>query len=328
MMSAPRGTPGAMPTTALTPGKLVPFEVGPTSHGWHKMEAFAAGCPQEHLYRHVRNIRYRPMGADAPMFMHFAVGILVHVARAQWLNDGYKGQLWLTAMKKFHAEHKKMTGEELPDGAYGIALRTFQAYVAYWTQAMKSKVLAVEYEVKPKKFDAKAPDFVKRGARFDSIERWQGKTWIGELKTSYGGASGVQDMYALHGQPLLAMALWGKEETEKFGDLAGVLLYPVKKATLKDPGKIYPPIPLKKEKYAFALDWFKRDFATWVMQTQLMDWNSRPERRPNCVRPFGPCEYREICLHGRDGTLGYVMEDGSPMHAWKPSPGKEVPPWR
>lgn len=312
----------------LTPGKLIPFDFGPTTHGWHKIEAHAAGCPKEHQFRHVRGIKYRPMGADAPIFMHFAVGALVHVARAQWLNDGYKGQLWVTAMKKYLAVHEKETGEKLPDGAFGVAFKTFKTYVAYWLQAMKPKVLAVEYEIKPKKFDPAQPDFLKRGARLDSIERIHGKTWIGEFKTSFGGASGVQDMYALHGQPLLAMALWGPEETVKFGELEGVLLYPMKKADARQQGKAYPPIQLPIRRYKHALAWFKKDFATWVMQTQMMDWNASPERRMTCVRPFGPCEYREVCLAGRDGALGYVLADGSPLHTWKPSPGKEVPPWR
>lgn len=313
---------------ALTPGQLVPFEAGPSQAGWHKMEAFAAGCPQEHLLRHVRGIKYRPMGADAPIFMHFAVGLLVHHARAQWLNDGYEGQLWVEAMKKFYREYPKVAGEKLPDGCYSIAYRTFQAYVAYWKTAMRAKVLAVEYELKPRGLGPGAPEFLKRGARLDSIERLAGETWVGELKTSYGGSAGVEDMYALHGQPLQTMAFWGPEETEKFGPLAGVLLYPVKKATDKDKGKAYPPVKLRIERYAHALEWFKRDYATWVMQAQLITWNSAPERRPNCNRPYGPCEYRDLCIRGRDGALGYVLADGQPLHTWKASPGREVPPWR
>jgi hypothetical protein len=82
------------------------------------------------------------------------------------------------------------------------------------------------------------------------------------------------------------------------------------------------------ETVSHALTWFRKDFTTWVQQSGLVDWNASPERRLNCMRPYGPCDYRDICTRGRDGSLGYEFEDGTPVLKWKSSPGKEVPPWQ
>lgn len=314
---------------SLTPGKLLSVEaVGPTIAGWHMIEAFAAGCPKEHQFRHIRKIRLKPDGPNAPMMMHFAVGLLFHHMRAQWLNDGYEGKLWKDALEKFYTEYPKLKGaERLPDGCYDIALRTFRSYRAYWKTQMKPRVLAVEYELEPRALTPDAPAWAWRGARLDSIEKWPDGVWIGEAKTSYGGESTVKDFYALHGQPLLAMALWSEKETKKWGPLRGVMLDPMKKADTKQEGKAYPRIKLPLRKYGHALEWFKRSFTDWVMMATSIKYNDDPTRIMHCNRPYGPCDYRELCLFGRDGSLGYEV-DGVPLHAVKPSLGKEVPPWR
>lgn len=290
------------------------------------MEAFAAGCPKEHQFRHVRKVRFAPLGPGAPIRMHFAVGLLFHVARAQWFNDGYDGHLWVTAMKEFIKRYPKETGESLPDGCFDIAFRTFKTFKRYWKLTPKGKVLAVEYELEPRGLTPDAPQWAWRGARLDSIEKWPDGVWIGEAKTSYAGDKGVKDMYALHGQPLLCMALWSDKEVKRFGPLKGVLLDPMKKADAKQNGKAYPRIRLPLRTYGHALEWFKKDFTQWVMMSENVQWNDHVTRIMHCNRSFGPCDFRALCLNGRDGALGYEI-DGEPLHQVKPSKGKEVAPW-
>src|SRR6266853_5934801 len=93
---------GGVPTT-LTPGKLLPFEMGATSKGWHAIESFAAYCPKEYQFDKVRRIRPRNDELERPL----AIGLLLHAARAQWLNDKYQGSLWLIAVKKYAEQWNK-----------------------------------------------------------------------------------------------------------------------------------------------------------------------------------------------------------------------------
>jgi hypothetical protein len=313
----------AVMPAALTPGKLLPFEMGATSKGWHAIESFASYCPKEHQFDKVRKIRPRNDELERPL----AIGLLLHAARAQWFNDGYKGALWLVAIKRYvKAWNKDNPRRPMPNDALPIAERTFTTYVKYWKLLPKPEVLAVEYELKPKVLVKDAPEWTARGARLDSIERYRGGTWIGELKSTSESVNSVSEMYALHGQVLLQLARWGEEETKRFGPLKGVLLDVVKKG-YSDGGKAYPRAAIPLETLKHALQWFKKDFTTWVMQSSLIDWNTSPERRMNCMRPYGPCKYREICSRGRDGAMGFEFEDGTPLLEWKPSAGKEVPPW-
>jgi hypothetical protein len=311
--------------TQMTPGKLLPFEFSRTEKGWSQIESGASRCWKEYQFQEVRGI----IQAGAELAMHFAVGLLLHTARAQWLNDGYKGDLWKAAMRGyFDAYGEKNPRQPMPTRAKLISEKTFEGYIKHWKMLPKPEVLAVEYELKPRALIPGAPEWTWRGARLDSIERWRGHIYVGEMKSTSESANAVTDFYALHGQPLLYMALWSAQEVKRFGPLKGVLYDVVKKATDMDSSRCYPRVPLNIETVSHALTWFRKDFTTWVQQSSLIDWNAAPERRPHCMRPYGPCAYRDICLRGRDGALGFEFKDGTPVLKWKPSPGKEVPPWQ
>jgi hypothetical protein len=310
--------------TKLTPGKLLKLELESTAKGWSNIEPGAAHCWKEYQFARVRRMLLR--GEEVPM--HFAVGLYMHAARAQWLNDKYSGDLWKKQIRAFRdAWDAKYPRRPMPQRALGIAEKTFEGYVKHWKLLPKPEVLAVEYELEPRGLTKEAPEWAWRGARLDSVERWRGNIYIGECKSTSESANAVMDNYALHGQPLLYMALWSKKEVERFGPLKGLLYDVVKKATDTDAARCYPRAVLAVDAVQHALSWFRKDFTTWVMQSSLIDWNASPERRLNCTRPYGPCSYRDICTKGRDGALGYEFEDGTPVIKWKPEPGKEVPPW-
>ena len=225
--------------------------------------------------------------------------------------------------KNFEATEKS----RLHPSAFNVALETFEGYVDYWSKRPTTEVLAIEYPFEPRLLAPNAPEWAKRTARVDSIERWRGKTWIGEAKSTSSAPGRVADTYALHGQILLQMTLWGDDETERFGPLAGVLLDVMVKPQGKKPARGSERIPIELKDCEQALKWFRKDFVTWQMQTAMIDWNATVERRLVCQRNYGPCEFRPLCLRGRAGSMRYALPDGSKLHEWKPSPGKEVPPW-
>ena len=306
----------------MKPGHLLPFTFGATSHGWHAIESFTR-CPKEYQLAKVRGIKPTTGAVPEPL----SVGLLLHAARAQWLNDNYDGDLWQEAIEAYAAEFQAAEQGTLFPGATTTAQRTFKEYVKFWLVRPRTKPLAVEHEIRPRPLSPGAPEWAWRGARYDSIEFLNGKAWIGELKSTSRGVSHVHDQYLLHGQVLLQMALWGEEETKQFGPLGGVLLDVVQKWTPSRPAKAFPRVQLPVAAATSALKWFRKDFATWVMQTHLIDWNTSVERRPVCQRSYGACDYKALCLSGRDGAVQYQLKDGTPLVRWQPSPGQTVPPW-
>lgn len=312
-----------MSVSLLKPGKMVPITMGASRAGWHAIESFIR-CPKEYQFAAVRKVV--PVNVSVPEPL--SVGIHLHAARAQALNDGLRGELWRDAMKlaeRMHAE----AGTPLFPGAIDTATRTFEAWLAFWKLRPRTTVLAVEYELEPRPLAPNAPPWATRGARLDSIEKdpLTGAVWIGEFKSTYDSGSAVSDLYSLHGQVLLQAALWGPEETKKFGTLAGILLDVVKKPRGDERAKAYPRMRLPLHTFAHALRWFRKDFTGWLMQTHLIDWNAAPERRPVCVRKYGPCDFRELCLDGRNGSLKYRLADGRRLVDWKPTPDQRTPPW-
>lgn len=294
----------------------------PTGHsgaGWHAIESFIR-CPKEYQFSAVRKIgQHRPF-IPGPL----SVGLLLHAARAQWLHDERKGELWREAMERYAAKTEAEEGKLSP-GSLSAAAGYFAGYSAYWKVRPVTGVLAIEHYMSPRGISQNAPVWAFRTARYDSIEKWRGKTWIGELKSTSDSGNRLTEQYTLHGQLLLQMALWGEEEDDTFGPLEGVLIDPILKRSAGGAGG--PRIEIRKSECAAALTWFRKDLKTWLMQAQSVDWDAAPERRPNCMRAYGPCEFRGLCLKGRRGANQFVLENGKALVTWTPKPGQSVPPW-
>lgn len=311
------------PATATKRPRLFPMPTGHSGMGWHQIEPFTR-CPKEYQYARVRKIRPHQPCLPEPL----GVGLLLHAARAQWLyDDRAKTSPWREAMHAYakvieNEEHQKLSG-----GAFTIAERHFLGYVDYWSKRPTTKVLAVEHQLELRGLGADFPAWAHRTARLDSIEKHMGKTWIGEAKSTSGSAHQLADTYMLHGQILLQVALWGEKETAQFGPLAGVLIDPIIKSRGKAPSSGAPRIEIPIHTMGHALFWFKRDFKMWVMQASMIDRNSWVERRPVCMRPYGPCSYRDLCLGGRRAANQYVDEHGKALTQWQPSDEQRVEPW-
>lgn len=298
---------------------LLPITVGASEKGWHEIEPFVR-CPQEYKFRRVLQLRQKaPFMADA-----LSTGICVHAARAQWLHDKYKGDDWRRAIAVAVKAHED-AGQPLAPAASAVALDCMQAYVNHWSLRPKPIPLAVEYTIAPRALTPDAPTWTWRSARLDSIERYRGKVWIGECKTTSAHAGQVERRYRLHGQLLLQCALWGDEENQRFGPLAGILLDVIVKPSGKRPAKACARIPVPLSELTPAIEWFKRDFPQWIMQASLIDWNTRPQRRPTACEN---CDFNHICRKGRAGTAGFIFPDGSKVSDWTPTEERTLPPWK
>lgn len=316
----PRNVTLAAPPPATRP-KLFPFHFGATFKGWHQIADFTK-CPKEYQFAKVRGIRQKVPFLSEPL----SIGLLVHAARAQWFYDEKNGDVWREAMVEFYRQSEQQ-GSRLHPDALPIATACFEEYVNHWSIRPTPDVLAIEHELEPRPLVPNAPEWTWRGARLDSVEKWRGKIYVGEMKTTATGQHRVHDIYLLNGQTLLQAALWGPKEVERFGPLEGVLLDILIKPSGRRGPRCAARIALTVAQMAHALSWFRRDFTTWVMQSSLIDWNSTVERRPVCMRSEGPCQFRSVCLKGRAGSNMFVLQDDTPVADWKPKDGQHVPPW-
>ena len=304
--------------------KLFKYPLGHSGLGWHQISSFVE-CPKKYQFQTVRQIglasEYTPD--------YFSYGTLAHGARAQWLMDGRRGDNWKRQIRRL-AERMGEAGEMVDHAVIRDVLRDFQLYTEFWAVRPTTETLAIEHRLDPRGLVPDAPPWLHRTSRFDSVARWQRGTWIEEFKTTATGSKRVQELYSTDGQIFLMMSLWSELEIKKWGELEGVLIYPLVKGRKWKVGA--PPIPIRRKAVLHGLEDFKRDFPFWVMASGTIQWNDRVEkRRTACVGKHGPCPLIEMCTRGRDGAAKYVFTDGpqkgESVMKWKPTQGKEVPPW-
>lgn len=306
--------------------KLLDLPTSSSSAGWHRIQSFVA-CPKEYQFLNVRGLTYQGAFLRSPL----ARGVLIHAARAQWLHDGRSPDSpWQAQMLKTIKDCLLKDKQRINPVDHALAIEDFRGYVSFWSKRPVTKVLAVEYPLHPRGLQPGAPAWAHRTARLDSIELHHGKAWIGECKSTSSSPSRVIDQYALNGQTLLQMALWGPDETAKFGELGGVLFDIIVKSNGSKASRgVFPRAALPVERVSHALAWFRKNFPAWVMQASMIQWNDDvPRNITACMRPHGACDFREMCMKGRDGSSRFVLgETKQSLMKWKPTIGKEVPPW-
>lgn len=304
---------------------------GPTQYGYHHIESMVR-CPKEHQLRQVRQIRMPQRETPS----HFAIGIIMHAGRKLWFARGFRTDDAMWQEIKTEAE-KECEAQKLPVTATSmqLGLRYVTEYIEHWSAFPKPKVKAVEHLVGPVPVTEGAPDAI-RTARLDDVAAYAEAGWancIGEAKTTSASCNEVVRTYELHGQPLLQHVLYRMDAANgaaKLGTAPGTMLDIISKGYGKEKSKFMRAfVPVTQ----FAIDWFVRDMAATVRESNKMTWNTEARRvTTSCVRAVsgrvGGCEFKQLCLHGANATGRYVMgPNGDSLKSWKPSPERAVAPW-
>lgn len=304
---------------------------GATKAGWHAIEAFLR-CPKEYQLKHVRGL-YQPRESTPD---HFAVGGLFHAGRARWFASKFDTSHATWELVRTAIQHEAQINKlPVSIGAEQKALILMEAYVEFWSVRPKPRPVACEYLLGPSPLlKGEHSEAFKRTARLDDVSYYPeagGRLCIGEAKTTSTSVADTASEYDLHGQPLMQLALWVTSENgeAQHGPVAGFVLdVAVKGYGEKKPsfGRIVVPIP------AFALQWYVHSMLHYVRQSKQVEWDTEvPRNTSQCTRLKGrgrvPCDFRELCKHGRSAALNYVMEGGKQLTAHVPEEGRRRMPW-
>lgn len=303
-------------------------EGGPSGLGWSEIETYFR-CAKEDQLAHVRKIT-KPT-TQVPDY--FAVGAFLHAGRARWFADAFSlsDETWQRMIADIDKSRSDMP---LPvsEVAYSDALRFLQEYVEHWSIREKPKIVAVEHMLGPTKLGEEG--WSERTARLDDFgfyPEFGGKLAIGECKTTSGSISDVANQYTLHGQPALQHILWAKapQGEATYGQSTGMVLDVIKKGY---GGKRCEFARIPVDVTQQARDIVKRELLLAMDARRRMTWDSDVPRNPTaCTRLIGKarvaCQYRDICLYGKAGSIGYITADGKPLSSWSQSEGQLVAPW-
>lgn len=326
-----RETPEA-PRRSQAPTQSAPIEGegGVTEAGWHSIES-AFRCLKEYQFASVRGL-HTPL-AQTPD--HFAVGSLFHAGRARWFARSFDTSPKTLASIKEAISHE---GErlQLPVSlnAERRVLDIMSQYIAHWSKRQLPRPLATEYKLGPAPVSPGDPFPLWRTARPDDISVYPEAPdflCIGEGKTTSTDISTTINQYTLHGQPLMMAALYklAPQGEAKFGPIKGIMLDIVKKPYGKDKAKFARQfVPISQT----SLAWFVRDLRQMIRFVARIDWDTEvPRNISSCTRMVGrgrmPCQYRDLCMHGRAAAIKFVLKDGRGLGTFVPTAERKKMPW-
>lgn len=304
---------------------------GRSTAGWHSIEALLR-CPKEYQLREIRQIR-EPAAATPD---HFAVGTGFHAGRARWFTLHFATNA--KAMKSIEeAVVAEFEMAKLPVGkrALGATMDLLNQYIEHWSGRPRPTPKAAEYLIGPAPLKDGDPFMLHRTARIDDASEYPesgGKLCIGEAKTTSVSIADTVNQYQLHGQPLLQLVLWkmAPQGEAKLGPAAGIMLDIVKKPYSGEKaqfGRVFVPVS------PFALNWYVENMRHYLRQAAQIDWDTEvPRNITACTRTIGrmraPCEFRDLCAHGRAASLKYVMgKEAKSLLDYKPTGGRGKMPW-
>lgn len=300
---------------------------GPSGLGYSEVESYLV-CPKSYQLAKVRGIG-KPV-TQTPDY--FAVGSFLHAGRARWFAQKFDmgDETW----KMIVADIDKVRSEfTLPvsETAYMTALRYVKEYVDHWAVRPRPNIVAVEHMLGPVQLDGEKTERTARLDDFGFYPEAGNALCIGECKTTSAAISDVANQYTLHGQPALQRLLWelAPQGEATYGAVKGMILDVVQKGY---GGKRCQFARLFVEVPDRVTGWVGENLAAALRAKDNMTWDTKAERRvTSCTRLIGKarvaCPYRDLCLYGRAGALGYAFEDGSSITEWEPSAGAETAPW-
>jgi hypothetical protein len=311
--------------------QVIVGETGVTSAGWHAAEA-GIWCEKEGQLKFIRGVRLPQMQVPD----HFVVGKMLHAGRAAWFARRFD-----TAESTFgHCKDEALKGAEenkmpVSEEAKRAAFKYLDEYITHWSSRPNPRPVAVEYLLGPAPLEAGDPFPLHRTARLDDVGYYpeaMGALAIGELKTTSDSIEACAEQYTLHGQPLLQNRLWkmAAQGEAMHGPVKGMVLDIFKKGYGKERSKMDRRFV---EITPVAMEWYVREMRRYLRRFAAYDWNSdAPRNISACTRLVGkgrsPCEYRDLCLHGKSAAGNYVDREGNALNLWQPSEGKETPPWK
>lgn len=312
--------------------KCIEGDSGPTEQGWHKIESYLR-CPKEYQYGVVRGITVPRH--EQPDYL--SVGSLVHAGRAKWFALGCPPPKDDNAMAEVAAA---MTAEaykqKLPItlDAQRQATALVGAYINHWSMRAQPQAVAVEYKIGPAPLLNGYSE--TRTARLDDLSRYPeagSQLCIGECKTTSTSVNDTINQYRLNGQLVVQLALYKMDPNgeAKFGPVAGVMLDIIKKGYGKDrPAFARELISLPTH----VVDRFAKQISEATTQATSTRWNHTVARNISaCTRIIGrarvACQFRDLCIRGRNAASQFVFADGTPIVQFTPDDknNKTSMPW-
>lgn len=301
-------------------------EGGVSKHGYHSFHDFLQ-CPKKYQYSKVRGLR-KPQRAVPD---YFATGTMCHGGRAVFLAAG--SRLDTDVVNAVLAAVQKAADDSpLPvsDKARKDAARWMTEYMDHYGTQRAPRSIATEYLVECH-FNHKGQN-VPLTARLDDVsfyDELRGALAIGEAKTTSASVDACVNQYRLHPQPVLQQVLYNHAPNGSavFGPVVGTILDVMVKG-------------YNGKKCQFArvpLEWpgrIQQEMREWLVarkaQAQLMQWDDQAERHfARCTDMHGSmrvtCDYRPLCLDGRDAATQYVTKEGSYLHMHEGT--ERMKPW-
>lgn len=310
--------------------KVIVGRGGPTSAGWHSVEQFLR-CPKAYQFGKVRGIR-QPLEQTPD---HFAVGLLHHAQRARWfaLKFATSAKAMASVQDAMFEECEKQQLTISTD-AQQRARVLFDAYIKHWSKRPRPTPVAAEYLVGPAPLVPGDPEYLWRTARLDDVSIYPeagGRLCLGESKTTGDSIGDCITQYTLHGQPLLQLLLWKMSPRGEamHGPAAGVMLDICKKQSGRNPPKFERCfVPVKDS----VLEWYAPSLRGYIAAAMAVGWDTEaPRNTQGCTYKAGRmravCDFRDLCMHGKDGAGKYVLSDGTALRKFEPEPGKTRMPW-
>lgn len=311
--------------------KILLGKGGPSSAGFHAIQAITY-CPKEFQLDVIRQIHV-PVEYNPD---HFSVGSIFHAGRARWFSlafaTGAKAwrQIQAACWEEYEAQKLPVTFK-----AHRIALTYLSEYIEHYSLLPKPKPIAAEYLLGPAALKPDDPLYMFRTAKLDDVSRYPEhgmELCIGESKTTSGSISDCIKQYELHGQPILQYILWtlSKQGEATHGPVAGTILdvtqkgYGGRKCQFRRHFIPFEPS---------VVSWFKKSMRGFLKDASKIDWNSYARRNfSSCTRMGGrgrvDCTYKKLCTYGRGASSSYVIgPDSKRLGSWKPTEGRETPPW-
>lgn len=289
-------------------------EGGPSPNGYHSYASYLK-CPRKHSLEKLKV--HKTAGVVVPAY--FTEGTLAHAGRATFLargsifNEAVASDVYAAMAQAEQAEKAKVEAknQRIDEEALPKARQYITEYMDYYRVRARPSILATEQLVEHDVLIPKVGSYEPMSARLDDVGFYHeagGRLCIGECKTTSGRINDVVAEYTLHPQILTQQWLYNNSPlAEAYGPIQGTMLDIIKKGYKDKPCEFhrhYLPYNAALAKKAVTT------LAVWKFSASAMgNYIGTPNYGSCTVRKADrtyACEYRDLCLMGKDARLDYV----------------------